>query len=86
MIGIVVVTHGRLGEEMVETLAGVLGPVAQLEAVSTVESDPEIQSFVERLERASDSEEIDAVTDVPSGDAIAREFQRFLRQRGPEQR
>jgi PTS system mannose-specific IIA component len=42
MIGIVVVTHGRLGQEMVETLAGVLGPVAQLEAVSTVESDPEI--------------------------------------------
>jgi PTS system mannose-specific IIA component len=42
MIAIVVVTHGRLGEEMVETLAGVLGPVAQVEAVSTVETDPEI--------------------------------------------
>src|SRR5262245_7468284 len=42
MIAIVVVTHGRLGEEMVQTLAGVLGPVGQVEAVSTVESDPEI--------------------------------------------
>ena len=42
MIAIVVVTHGRLGEEMVETLAAVLGSVAQVEAVSTVETDPEI--------------------------------------------
>jgi mannose PTS system EIIA component len=42
MIALIVVTHGRLGDEMVLTLAGVLGPVGQVEAVSTVESDPEI--------------------------------------------
>lgn len=42
MIAIVVVTHGRLGEEMVRTLDGVLGPVDQVAAVSTEESDPEI--------------------------------------------
>ncbi len=50
-----------------------------------VESDPEVQAFVERLEHAADDE---AVTPdprhVPSGDTIARDFQRFLRQRGPE--
>jgi len=42
MIAIVVVTHGRLGDEMVQTLRGVLGTVPKLEAVSTIESDPEI--------------------------------------------
>ena len=44
-----------------------------------------MQAFVERLERAAAEEdpEIDP-GDLPSGDVIAREFQRFLRQRGPE--
>jgi hypothetical protein len=48
-----------------------------------VESDPDIQAFVERLEQAVEGDET-ATADVPSGDTIAREFQRFLRQRGPE--
>src|SRR5215218_4086304 len=47
-----------------------------------VELDPDVQSFVERLERAADSEEREQAEDLPSGDVIAREFQRFLRQRG----
>jgi predicted ATP-grasp superfamily ATP-dependent carboligase len=79
----------------VEGVIGVSVDVSELESAAAdyerqvglaVESDPEIQSFVERLERASDSDRDDGVTDVPSGDAIAREFQRFLRQRGPEDR
>jgi predicted ATP-grasp superfamily ATP-dependent carboligase len=50
-----------------------------------VQSDPEVQAFVERLERASEDDEPPAdASDLPSGDVIAREFQRFLRQRGPE--
>jgi proteasome assembly chaperone (PAC2) family protein len=50
-----------------------------------VEMDPDVQAFVERLEReASESEEPPNPGDLPSGDVIAREFQRFLRQRGPE--
>jgi predicted ATP-grasp superfamily ATP-dependent carboligase len=79
----------------VENVIGVSVDASELESAAVdyerqvalaVESDPEIQAFVERLERASDSEEVGAVTDVPSGDTIAREFQRFLRQRGPENR
>ena len=35
MVGVVVVGHGRLGEEMVRTLESVLGPQAQLAAVAT---------------------------------------------------
>ena len=49
-----------------------------------VELDPDVQSFVERLERAADSEDAQDPSDLPSGDVLAREFQRFLRQRGPE--
>jgi PTS system mannose-specific IIA component len=42
MVGIVVVTHGRLGEEMVRTVESVIGRVAGIEAVSTVDADPEV--------------------------------------------
>jgi hypothetical protein len=45
-----------------------------------------VQAFVERLERAAAEEEDEiASRDLPSGDVLAREFQRFLRQRGPGQ-
>ncbi len=50
-----------------------------------MQSDPDIQAFVERLEQAAESEEEEiAPEDVPSGDMLAREFQRFLRQRGAD--
>jgi len=52
-----------------------------------VQSDPDIQAFVERLEQAAESEESElSPEDVPSGDMLAREFQRFLRQRGPDEK
>ena len=78
----------------VEGLIGVSVDVSELEAAAAdyerqvglaVQSDPDIQAFVERLEQAADSEEHElAPRSVPSGDILAREFQRFLRQRGPE--
>ena len=50
-----------------------------------VQSDPDVQAFVERLEQAAEEEEPNITPqDLPSGDSIARDFQRFLRQRGPE--
>jgi len=66
MIGIVVVTHGRLGEEMVRTLEGVMGPVARIEAVSTVESDPEVVKAKLRrvIERSDDGEGTLILTDM----------------------
>jgi predicted ATP-grasp superfamily ATP-dependent carboligase len=76
-----------------EGLIGVAVDVSELESAAAdyerqvglaVQSDPEIQAFVERLEQAADSEGGGSPTEVPSGDMIAREFQRFLRQRGPE--
>jgi predicted ATP-grasp superfamily ATP-dependent carboligase len=79
----------------VEGIVGVSVDVSELESAATdyerqvglaVQSDPDIQAFVERLEQAAESEEETSPTDVPSGDMIAREFQRFLRQRGPDAR
>jgi predicted ATP-grasp superfamily ATP-dependent carboligase len=49
-----------------------------------VQSDPDVQAFVERLEAASDDDPPVNPGQMASGDTLAREFQRFLRQRGPE--
>jgi predicted ATP-grasp superfamily ATP-dependent carboligase len=75
----------------VEGLIGVSVDVSDLESATAdyerqvglaVQSDPDIQAFVERLEQAAESEDELSLEDVPSGDILAREFQRFLRQRG----
>ena len=77
-----------------EQLVGVAVDAGELESAAgdyerqvnlAVQSDPDVQAFVERLEQAVEEEEQDAtLPDVPSGDLLAREFQRFLRQRGDE--
>src|SRR6185437_14884869 len=73
----------------VEGLVGVSVDVSELESAAedyerqvglAVQSDPDIQAFVERLEQAAESEQA-SPSQVPSGDVLAREFQRFLRQR-----
>src|SRR5437588_1044070 len=52
---------------------------------AAVASDPEVKSFVERLEQTLDEAQDEVPPDrIPSADSIARDFQRFLRQRGPE--
>ncbi len=52
---------------------------------AAVASDPEVKAFVERLESAMDEVEAESVPEdnIPSGETIASDFQRFLRQRGP---
>jgi proteasome assembly chaperone (PAC2) family protein len=77
-----------------EQLVGVSVDAGELESAAAdyerqvnlaVQSDPDVQAFVERLEQAVQEEESGAAAaDLPSGDVIAREFQRFLRQRGSE--
>ena len=53
---------------------------------AAVASDPDVKAFVERLEQAMDeSEETSPPQRIPSADSIARDFQRFLKQRGPEE-
>jgi len=75
-----------------ESLVGVTVDASELETAAVdyerqvsraVELDPEVQAFVERLERAADAEEGPTdLSQIPSGDVLAREFQRFLKQRG----
>lgn len=78
----------------VEKLTGVAVDASNLEEgarefearVSTaVENDPSVSAWVERLEdqAATEQAELGDPNDLPDGDVIAREFQRFLRQRGP---
>jgi predicted ATP-grasp superfamily ATP-dependent carboligase len=49
-----------------------------------VAANPEIEELVERIE-AEQAEELGEGESLPSADTIARDFQRFLRQRGGEQ-
>jgi proteasome assembly chaperone (PAC2) family protein len=78
-----------------EGIAGVVVDAGELESAAddyerqvsaAVASDPEVKAFVERLETAMDEVGVDEVDeeDLPSADTIARDFQRFLRQRGDE--
>jgi predicted ATP-grasp superfamily ATP-dependent carboligase len=78
-----------------EGTAGVVVDAGELEeaaedyerqVTAAVASDPEVKAFVERLESAMDEVEAegDAEERLPSADTIASDFQRFLRQRGPE--
>jgi proteasome assembly chaperone (PAC2) family protein len=78
-----------------EGIAGVVVDAGELESAAedyerqvsaAVASDPEVKAFVERLETAMDevTPETPDEQDLPSADTIARDFQRFLRQRGPD--
>jgi hypothetical protein len=75
-----------------EGLVGVVVDAGELEAASAdydrqvnaaVQHDPDIQAFVEKLE-ANAGEDDTSAFELPSGDSIERDLQRFLRQRGEE--
>lgn len=76
-----------------ERLVGVSVDASELESATldyerqvnlAVQSDPDVQAFVERLERVADEEEETDPTELPSGDKIASEFMRYLKQRGTD--
>jgi len=46
-----------------------------------VAANPEIEELVQRLE-AEQSDRLDVEEDVPSGESLARDFERYLRQQG----
>ena len=76
-----------------EGLTGIAVEAAELEEETTdyeeqigraVAANPEIEELVERIEAEQVDMLADEVDDLPSADSIAREFQRFLRQKGGE--
>jgi predicted ATP-grasp superfamily ATP-dependent carboligase len=78
-----------------EGLVGVSVDASELEEAAgdyerqvglAVQSDPDVQAFVERLEQLAEDERTGESEEIPSGDLLASEFQRFLRQRGGEDR
>jgi proteasome assembly chaperone (PAC2) family protein len=76
-----------------EGLVGVAVDASELEEAAAeyerrvnvaVQSDPEVQAFVERLEQVTGEDAADEPGQLPSGETIARDLQRFLRQRGED--
>jgi proteasome assembly chaperone (PAC2) family protein len=76
-----------------EGLVGVAVDASELEEAAAeydrrvnvaVQSDPEVQAFVERLEQVISEDSVEESGPLPSGDTIARDLQRFLRQRGED--
>jgi len=76
-----------------EGLTGIAVEAAELEEETAdyeeqigraVAANPEIEDLVSRIE-AEQSELLDEEGDLPSGDTLAQDFQRFLRQRGQDQ-
>ncbi len=76
-----------------ESIVGVSVDASELETgaeeyerrvTQAVSGDDDVRQFVERLEQAADAEAPSPEQqNVPSGDVLAREFQRFLSQRPP---
>jgi proteasome assembly chaperone (PAC2) family protein len=76
-----------------EGLVGVAVDASELESAAAeyerqvnlaVQSDPDVQAFVERLEQAVSEDPTADPSSIPSGETIARDLQRFLRQRGDD--
>lgn len=86
------VPNPKAGLALLRRLEGMIGiavEAAELEDAAAsfekqvsqaVEANPEIKEMVERLEEQQDEVAGFSQEEVPSGDAIARDFQRFLRQ------
>lgn len=79
-----------------EGLAGLVVEASELEGAAeqyerqvtaAVASDPDVKAFVEKLEESMDAagDEEQFPRGIPSGDAIARDFQKFLRQTKPDE-
>jgi proteasome assembly chaperone (PAC2) family protein len=76
-----------------EGLLGVVVDASELESAASeyerqvnaaVQSDPDVQAFVERLEQVASTDVAEDPGPLPSGETIARDLQRFLRQRGED--
>ncbi|MGI8902275.1 MAG: PAC2 family protein [Solirubrobacteraceae bacterium] len=76
-----------------EGLVGVAVDASDLESAAgdyerqvnaAVQSDPDVQAFVEALEQTAGGQSRDEPGSLPSGETIARDLQRFLRQKGDE--
>lgn len=78
--GLEVTTGLTIGADDLEAAAD-----AYVDQVSrAVEADPRLRSLVEQLEQAADQEAPDDPGPLPSGDDLAREFERYLQRREDE--
>jgi len=90
------VPNPKAGLALLRRMEGIVGIAVEASALEeaaasfeqqvsqAVEANPEIKEMVERLEEQQDEVAGFTQEDVPSGDAIARDFQRFLREQRRE--
>jgi proteasome assembly chaperone (PAC2) family protein len=78
--GLEAVTGLRVGASELEGAA----EAYERQISRAVESDPRLKRLVEQLEEAADSEAGTEPRDLPTGDELARELERFLREQGEE--
>jgi mannose PTS system EIIA component len=86
MVGMVVVGHGRIAQEMVQTLESVLGPVQGLEAVVTGPSDrpDQVRAGIEAaVQRVDDGDGVIILTDM-FGDTPTNQSLAIARASGAE--
>ena len=76
-----------LGSHLVDQVLHLLGPArtvyAEVRAVRrVVASDDDVSAYVQQLEERGDEDDELEEADLPSGDALAAELERFLREQG----
>ena len=78
MIGMVLVTHGRIGHEMLDALSGIVGPQSQAVAIAVGAEDDMEQcrkSIAQAIQNVNDGKGVVVMTDMfggtPSNLAIA---------------
>lgn len=88
------VPNPKAGLALLRRLEGMVGIAVEAEELEqaaksfetqvtqAVEANPEIKELVERLEEEQDEVAQFSAEDVPSGDTLAMEFQKFLKERG----
>ena len=84
-------TNPKVALALLEKLSDVLGVAIDVDDMQTavavwerqvreaVEDDPAVGAYVQRLEEAAG--EVEPIGDIPSGDQLAAEVERFLRER-----
>ncbi len=68
MVGVLVATHGKLGEELVRTAEQVVGPLARVRTMAVVASEPDVQQKIrEAIDEMEQGQGVLVLTDLFGG-------------------
>src|SRR5438874_11904463 len=75
-------TAGLLATQLTTTDLEILAASYERQVTEVVASDEDVSAYVQQLEERGDEDDELAEADLPSGDALAAELERFLREQG----